>query len=203
VAKKTTTVPYALTTSPGHHAGYSYFGGFCYLNNAMYAATAIIEGLGEGSTDRVGILDIDMHFGNGTNGILIRAPHPRISAYSIHISPELDYPHFPEIYGEHHGGESFEGQCTYEQYSQLLERAKRWMTERNVKWLVVAFGTDILHTDPEVPPHARTQLAVRDIRNIGTEISLWELPTMVVQEGGYDLNSVGPAVTAFLTALSF
>ncbi len=57
---------FALLRPPGHHAGPSYYGGFCYLNNAALAAETAVH-LG---AKRVAIVDIDVHHGNGTRDIM-------------------------------------------------------------------------------------------------------------------------------------
>ena len=49
---------------PGHHAGPDYCGGFCYFNNVALAAKKFVDKL-----ERVAIVDIDVHHGNGTNDI--------------------------------------------------------------------------------------------------------------------------------------
>ncbi len=55
---------FGLLRPPGHHAGADYGGGFCYLNNAALATEAALE-----VADRVAILDIDGHHGNGTSDL--------------------------------------------------------------------------------------------------------------------------------------
>lgn len=47
-----------------HHAGYDFAGGFCTFNGLMVAAMALPD-------DEVGILDFDMHYGNGTDNIIL------------------------------------------------------------------------------------------------------------------------------------
>jgi len=50
-----------------HHAGYSHGGGFCTFNGLMATAINLHKG---GHVNHVGILDFDMHYGNGTNEII-------------------------------------------------------------------------------------------------------------------------------------
>ena len=50
-----------------HHAGYSQAGGFCTFNGLMITALALH---GAGDVKRVGILDFDQHYGNGTDNII-------------------------------------------------------------------------------------------------------------------------------------
>jgi acetoin utilization deacetylase AcuC-like enzyme len=56
---------FALCRPPGHHAGRSTYGGYCYLNNAALAAQYLLD---EGKR-RVSIIDVDYHHGNGTQEI--------------------------------------------------------------------------------------------------------------------------------------
>lgn len=57
----------ASPTSGFHHAGWDHGGGYCTFNGLMVAALALRH---EGLTRRVGVLDLDCHFGNGTDGII-------------------------------------------------------------------------------------------------------------------------------------
>lgn len=59
-------------TSGFHHAGYDFNGGFCTFNGLMIAAIPLVmDGW------KVGILDCDMHYGNGTDDIASRLAPPR------------------------------------------------------------------------------------------------------------------------------
>jgi acetoin utilization deacetylase AcuC-like enzyme len=54
-------------TSGFHHAGWNAGGGFCTFNGLIVAARRM---LADGDARRVAILDLDMHYGNGTDEIL-------------------------------------------------------------------------------------------------------------------------------------
>ena len=56
---------FALCRPPGHHAGADYCGGYCHLNIAAIAAQAGRDA----GVERVAVLDIDYHHGNGTQDI--------------------------------------------------------------------------------------------------------------------------------------
>jgi len=61
---------YGIAISPSagfHHAGYDYAGGFCTFNGLMVAACILHR---EGRVRRVGILDFDTHYGDGTDDII-------------------------------------------------------------------------------------------------------------------------------------
>lgn len=50
-----------------HHAGWATSEGFCTFNGLMVAACALKKAVSQ----RIGILDLDMHYGNGTDEILL------------------------------------------------------------------------------------------------------------------------------------
>lgn len=58
---------FALIRPPGHHAGYNFNGGFCFFNNM---AIAIKKLLHDGKVKNAMIVDIDLHYGNGTYDIV-------------------------------------------------------------------------------------------------------------------------------------
>ena len=82
------TAAYGLCRPPGHHAARAMYGGYCFFNNAAIAAHAITQATGE----RVAILDVDYHHGNGSQQIFWRRGDVRY--VSIHADPDRQYPYF-------------------------------------------------------------------------------------------------------------
>lgn len=72
---------------PGHHAEREKAMGFCMLNNVAIAATYLREAWG---VERIGIVDFDVHHGNGTQHIFEK--DPSVFFYSIHEHPTFSYP---------------------------------------------------------------------------------------------------------------
>ena len=72
---------------PGHHAETSEAMGFCYFNNVAIAARYLQQRWGVG---RVGIIDFDVHHGNGTQHIF--EYDPTVFYYSIHEHPSFAFP---------------------------------------------------------------------------------------------------------------
>ena len=72
---------------PGHHAEVDKAMGFCYFNNVAIAARYLQK---EWGIKRVGIIDFDVHHGNGTQHIFER--DPSVFYYSIHQHPSFAYP---------------------------------------------------------------------------------------------------------------
>ncbi len=80
---------YAVCRPPGHHAGPGSYGGSCYLNNAAIAAAE----LRRSGFERVAIIDIDAHHGNGTQAIF----YSRADVFygSVHVDPGAGwFPHY-------------------------------------------------------------------------------------------------------------
>ncbi len=80
---------YALCRPPGHHAGPGWLGGYCYLNTAA----AAVQTLREGGVRPVGILDLDLHYPNGTSAIVARMTD--VSLHSLHAWPVTNAPSQP------------------------------------------------------------------------------------------------------------
>jgi acetoin utilization deacetylase AcuC-like enzyme len=72
---------------PGHHAEVNKAMGFCYFNNVAIAARYLQNQWG---IQRVGIVDFDVHHGNGTQHIFEQ--DPTVFYYSIHEHPSFAYP---------------------------------------------------------------------------------------------------------------
>jgi acetoin utilization deacetylase AcuC-like enzyme len=189
---------YALCRPPGHHAATDLYGGFCYLNNAAIAARYLQAG------GRVAILDVDYHHGNGTQAIFYTDPD--VLFCSLHAHPDDDYPHY---WGgvEEHGEGPGEGtnrnwplpQGTGDAaYLAALDAALAAICEFAPRHLVVSAGLDIVAGDPV----GGFQVSTDGLREIGRRIAALSLPTVVVQEGGYLLDTLGENAAAFLQAFT-
>ncbi len=73
---------FALVRPPGHHAGPYYAFGFCVFNNTAIAAAHLLRSF---NLDRVLILDLDAHHGNGTQEIF--CDNDRVLYISLHQDP--------------------------------------------------------------------------------------------------------------------
>jgi len=72
-----------LVRPPGHHAGPYYAMGFCLFNNIAIAAMHLLKKF---SLDRVLILDVDSHHGNGTQEIFYETD--KVLYMSLHHDPK-------------------------------------------------------------------------------------------------------------------
>ncbi len=188
---------YALVRPPGHHAEVSCFGGFCYFNSAA-AAAELLSAYG-----KIAILDIDYHHGNGQQEIFYERSD--VLTISIHGHPSFTYPYFSGFVSERGRGagkgyniniplpERVEGEF----YRGVFKDALKRITRFRPKFLVIALGLDTAREDPT----GSWSLEVKDFESIGQMIGSLRLPTLVVQEGGYDTRVLGINARGFFTGL--
>ena len=188
---------YALCRPPGHHATPAGYGGSCYLNNAAIAAQAL-RAAGAG---RVAIIDIDAHHGNGTQMIFYHRPD--VWYGSLHIDPGAGwFPHYAG-YAAERGAGAGEG-CNLNlplppgagdgDWLAALEVLCRAARAAGPDAVVVSLGLDAAAADPESPlrvSEAGYRAAGHAVAGLG--------PAVLIQEGGYDLASLGPLAVAALT----
>jgi len=193
---------YALITHPGHHASLRSYGGYCYINSAAIAAKTLLSEL---SLQKVGVIDVDYHAGNGTIGIFWE--DPSVFVCSIHADPDIDYP-YTCGFAAQIGGGAGEGstlciplpsQASWEShYKDAIRKAVAGVVAYGCEALVVSLGVDGLKGDPVAVPGAGFEIETADFSRIGAELRKANLPTIFVQEGGYDLDKVGDAVSNLL-----
>lgn len=188
---------YALCRPPGHHAFTDLAGGFCYLNNTAIAAQMLtMQGR------KVAVLDVDLHHGNGTQGIFY--DRPDVLTVSLHAHPERFYPFFwgyPEERG-HGAGEGANLNLALERGSAdaPFQRALAQGLDRIATWgadtLVLALGLDAFVGDP----FAGLAVTTEGFGQVGRMVRGLGLPTLIVQEGGYLCPELGQNLAAVLKA---
>jgi acetoin utilization deacetylase AcuC-like enzyme len=187
---------YGLCRPPGHHAARAMAGGYCFFNNAAIAAEAIVATTGE----RVAILDVDVHHGNGTQQIFWRRGD--VFYASLHVDPQQRYPFFlghADEVGEGPGaGENLnlplpEGTAD-EAYLVALGRALEAIAARPGSIVVVSLGFDTYEHDP-IGGLAVTTPAYHEI---GRRVASLGRRLVILQEGGYHLPSLGENACAWL-----
>ena len=190
---------YAPVRPPGHHAGSSYFGGSCYLNSAAVAA----EWLVRSGTGKVAVLDIDAHHGNGTQEIFYERPD--VGYVSTHVDPgEGWFPHWCGFAEETGSGPGRGANLNLPlapgsddtRFDSRLAEACEWVSRFAPDALVVSLGVDAGGADPESP----LQVTNDGFGAAGVAIASLGLPTVLIQEGGYHLESLGRDVMAILAA---
>jgi len=188
---------YSLVRPPGHHAEGRAFGGFCYFNNAAIAAHYLSR------FGKVAMLDVDYHHGNGQQDIFYERPD--VLTISIHGHPEVAYPYFTGFANERGAAtgigfnlniplpESQDGA----DYRRALERACKEVAKFAPSFLIVPLGLDPAKGDPT----GSWSLVAKDFESNGRMIGQLQLPTLVVQEGGYRTRTLGTNAKHFFSGL--
>ncbi|BCW90308.1 Acetylpolyamine amidohydrolase 2 [Alphaproteobacteria bacterium SO-S41] len=187
---------FALCRPPGHHAAGDTYGGYCFLNNAAIAAQHLTD-----RGRRVAILDVDMHHGNGTQAIFYGRDD--VLTVSLHGDPATYYPHFSGFTDEtgEGAGEGFNlnlplpANTLWPAYAQAIEVAAERIRAFAPDTLVVPLGVDTVVDDPA----GGFRLEGADYTRLGVALAKLKLPTLFTMEGGYRLDTLGPAVADVLT----
>lgn len=195
---------FALCRPPGHHAGKSFSGGYCYLNNSAIAANWLTQ------FGRVAILDIDYHAGNGTQDIFYKRED--VFSVSIHADPSFEYPYYCGYANDtgaplgENTGTGTGSQHNYPlplgtgdaKYLSTLEDALWKIQSYEADFMVLSAGMDIYKDDP-----LGTFEITRDgIKEIGRAIASLKIPTLIVTEGGYDNETLGDNFISLISPFS-
>jgi acetoin utilization deacetylase AcuC-like enzyme len=186
---------YALCRPPGHHAYADMAGGFCFLNNTAIAAQRL-----RGKHARVAVLDVDVHHGNGTQGIFFERDD--VLTASIHADPSHYYPYF---WGHAHEAGAGKGQgfnlnlplplgSPDGSWLDAGDKALTRIREFAPTALVVALGLDASESDPL----QGLKVTGAGFYAMAERIARLGLPTVLVQEGGYLSDDLGRNLVQFL-----
>jgi acetoin utilization deacetylase AcuC-like enzyme len=182
---------YALCRPPGHHAGPAWLGGYCLLNNAAVAAQA----LRDGGLAQVAILDLDIHYPNGTSALVERMRGT--SLHSLHGATGANLPwHRVRARCEREHLVSFKSPPTDDRYLVALAAQLRALVP-SADAIVLSLGYDTAAGDP----HGTWNFAAPTFERIGALVRGSELPVCVVQEGGYALGSLAACSHGFAVGL--
>lgn len=180
---------FGLCRPPGHHAARDQFGGYCFLNNAALAAE---RALAHGH-DRVAILDVDFHHGNGTQAIFERRSD--ILFVSLHGDPLDAFPYFMGHASET-GLAKGEGATLnlplprgtdYRRWVDALTQGLERIAAYRPGVLIVSLGVDTFHADPI----SFFTLQSDDFADYGARIAALGIPTLFLLEGGYAVAEIG------------
>ncbi len=188
---------YACCRPPGHHVCRGCYGGSCYLNNSAVATAALAEKFG----GTVAVLDIDAHHGNGTQEIFYERADVLVG--SVHVDPGAGwFPHFVGFADEVGSGAGAGANKNLPQppgsgddtWLAAVDELASWARTEGAMSLVVPLGVDAAAGDPESP----LRVSANGFRGAGRVLGKLRLPTVLVQEGGYDLEALGPLVREVL-----
>jgi acetoin utilization deacetylase AcuC-like enzyme len=190
---------YGLCRPPGHHATSDLYGGYCFFNNAAIAAHHVASTTGT----KVTILDVDYHHGNGTQQIFY--DRDDVQYVSLHGDPARAYPYSVGFADETGTGRGLGHNINYpmplraddDRFVAALSDACEKIAAFGPSLLIVSLGLDTYITDPI------SDLAVTTdgMGRCGAVVRQLGLPTVVLQEGGYDVSALGANVQSWLVGL--
>ncbi|HET7411274.1 MAG TPA: histone deacetylase family protein [Pararhizobium sp.] len=186
---------YGLSRPPGHHAFADIAGGFCFLNNTAIAAQQL-----RGRYDRVAIVDVDLHHGNGTQGIFYRRDD--VLTVSLHADPVRFYPFFWGHAAERGEGRGLGYNCNLPlprgsgdgPFMEALASGIGQVRAFSAEALVIALGLDAFEGDP----FGGLSVSTPGFAKIGAALGRLGLPTVIIQEGGYVCDGLGDNLTSFM-----
>ena len=185
---------YALTRPPGHHAEKARCGGYSYLNNAALAADRLA------ARGPVAVLDLDVHHGNGTQHLFY--DRPDVLTVSVHGDPTFLFPYFSGFADETGAGPGLGANLNLplppgsgvRNFRPALKAAVERIGAFRPAFLVVSLGADAHEADPI----GGFRLPTEEYGRMGAAVRQLGVPTVVVQEGGYNRDVIGGCVAAFL-----
>jgi len=195
---------FALVRPPGHHARPSNGMGFCIINNIAVAAKYLIK---EHNLDRILIVDIDVHHGNGTQEFFYE--DSKVYFFSMHR-----YPFYPGTGSENETGSGKgEGYTlnlpvkygnapeeTVEQFSTALSLA---CEKHSPQMMLVSAGFDAFKDDPvgglglSIEHYTKIAQIIRDKAD-----EFCEGGVLSSLEGGYSLSGLPQCLSAYVDGLS-
>lgn len=189
---------YALVRPPGHHAEHRTFGGFCYFCNSGIAAHYLSR------YGRVAILDIDYHHGNGQQDIFYERAD--VLTVSVHGDPSMAYPYFTGFRDERGRGRGagynmnipLPEQTSPQEHRAAVAQALRRIARHDPAYLVVSLGLDTAKADPT----GTWSNEAADFTRLGDMIGAAGYPTVVIQEGGYRIRTLGTNARHFFQGLA-
>jgi len=187
---------YGLCRPPGHHAARSMVGGYCFFNNAAIAAEAVTRATGQ----KIAILDVDYHHGNGTQQIFWRRGD--VLYVSLHADPERQFPFFLGRANETGEGEGSGANLNIplpagtddDAYLLALDQGLAAIADTPADVIVVSLGFDTYGHDP-IGDFALTTAVYHEC---GRRTAALGRRLVILQEGGYHRPALGANARAWL-----
>ncbi|HVZ38581.1 MAG TPA: hypothetical protein VHI13_04845 [Candidatus Kapabacteria bacterium] len=183
---------YALCRPPGHHAGRAFLGGHCYINNGVLALQTVMRS-GHG---RVGLIDFDIHFGNGSSALIEGIPNAFFG--SVHGATDISYPYIPTYPPNRmQAFVPFSHPPSPQEFVAAVAGLVRSALASGCTALVVSAGYDVVADDP----HGIWTLDPSVLAEVGMVFAHAGVPICIVQEGGYNPERLAACAFHFASGL--
>jgi acetoin utilization deacetylase AcuC-like enzyme len=196
---------FALVRPPGHHAGEYYAAGFCVFNNVAIAAAHMIRKCG---LDRILVLDIDAHHGNGTQEIFYDTK--KVLYISLHEDPrEFPGTGFIDETGRGEGlgytvNIPFPFKTGDHAYLKAIDEITIPITKQyKPQFILTSVGYDGYYKDPVAKLNlSSTAFTLVFQKILGVASTLCEDKFAAVLEGGYTIKRLGALVASTLSRMA-
>jgi len=179
---------FSLMRPPGHHATKESLGGFCYFNNIAIATMRARE-----LVDKVAIIDLDCHHGNGTQDIFLGSKD--VVYVSLHQSPL--YPGTGLNSQDNCFNYPLSADTNTDSYINTLNLALNNVKKFNPDLIGVSMGFDTYKLDPITS----FCLAKDTYKTLGQMLSALNKPIFSILEGGYNCRDMPECLFRFLNGL--
>jgi len=192
------TSVFSVCRPPGHHAAKDLYGGYCFFNNAAVASQALLDS----GAERVALLDIDYHHGNGSQAIFY--DRSDVLYVSLHGDPRQEFPYFLGYKDETGDGAGKGFNCNFpmpwgaewDVYRTALENGLSRIRNFAPDVLVVSLGVDTFEKDPI----SNFRLKKNHFPIMGSKIAeAIACPCLFIMEGGYAVDEIGINTVGLLT----
>ncbi len=190
---------FSICRPPGHHAGFDYAGGYCFVNNAALAAK-FLQDQGREEADgivKVGVLDIDFHHGNGTQDIVQHLEN--ILLVSIHGDPDYSYPYLTGFESENTQKNinfPLPSGINDDEYFNVFQKAVSSLEVFGCDYLVISLGVDTFEHDQLGNFKLTSAIYGKLAQYLIDELPI---PKLIIMEGGYNIDFLAGNVMEFLT----
>ncbi|EFX05054.1 histone deacetylase superfamily [Grosmannia clavigera kw1407] len=189
----------ALCRPPGHHCTTRLAGGYCYINNAVVAVHALRH---FGVKSDMAILDLDFHHGNGTQDYF----YGDVSVLYVSLHGDGEYPYYSGSTSEigEGSGTGFNVNLplpvcsSITTYLDTLKVAIERLETYAPEYLIVSLGFDTFHLDPLGSFDLHTEHYEEIASAIRQAEGLRNVSSVILLEGGYVLDDLGPNILSFL-----
>jgi acetoin utilization deacetylase AcuC-like enzyme len=196
---------FALLRPPGHHAGQHYSLGFCIFNNAAIAAAHIVTHF---DLDRVLVLDVDAHHGNGTQEIFYN--NRKVLYISLHQDPsEFPGTGFEDEVGEGEGlGFNVNIPFPFRINDQIYNTAFDQIVipiirQYKPQFMVVSTGFDSYYLDPVANLSLSALNYAKTFRRLlDLAAKLCEGKLVAILEGGYNIRLLGKMAVSVIASMA-